>query len=179
MLKVISTLVLIAACANAFESNQAAKVKLGHYFKDKYFLKDEGQSCPDISDTRSHKNDALIKFCLLPLPAEGETTALSFWGWDQLFGSARGKVQLYTEFEDKSKELVLDIAVPKNRNGRDVQFYYNEFTLSNTTNMKRLRLYYQVGGGGSKELNLRDVSDILFCFPSLTHTVLIADELDC
>lgn len=155
---IVSTLI---CSMHALEKNKAAKFNSGHYFKSNYFLKDEKQSCPDISDIRSGNKDNWIKFCLLPVPNEGELTSLSFWGWDQMFGSTKGQVRLFSEMNDGNETLLLDIFVPpvEDRNGDKVEFYYNEFTLKNTSDLKRLKLMYLVGSGGSKELNLRDVSD--------------------
>lgn len=147
---------------------KAAKNDNGHYYKDKYFAKGEGQSCSDISaQAEVYGSYAFVKFCILNNPDFNVSTTLSFWAWDQNNGLAPGIVRLYYTPTIGNRTLISSINV----RGFDetlesnVRFFRREFTLANLVTVfdpnAKFHLYYACTGN----LDIRDVScqNIMLC----------------
>jgi hypothetical protein len=112
----------------------------------------------------------MIQFCTLPVPEEGVEYTLTFWGWDQGWGSLEGSVMAYAVNISGSEALLAAINVPERQEDEEarpknnVQWLRYRILLSETeaASMSKIRLYYHVGdsredGGGEHSLNLRDV----------------------
>lgn len=133
---------------------KAKKRKTKYQYKTKLFLPDEKQSCPDIADSRDSFN--AIKFCTLKAPDPGESTTMSFWGWDQgrTISTFEGVVEAYSVYDNGVENGLFEFVI--NSKGNYVQWYKREFTLYEP-NITHIKLYYHIVEGAGRELNLRDV----------------------
>lgn len=124
-------------------------------FKTRFFLPDEGQSCPDIRDSRG--SFKLVKFCSVKAPDPEVPTTISFWGWDQGRSTAifEGIVEVYAATENTEEHELFKFTIDSS--GNYVQWYHREFVLHHS-NITHLNLYYHIVEGNGRQFNIRDVS---------------------
>lgn len=151
-------LLLTIQVIQAQETYKPETTAESHYFKETYFLKDESQSCPDITDSQTG-TWIWIKFCSLSASKfYGESSTLSFWGWRE----GQMKVNIYYPQSGNTSLLyTTEISVINSQ----VKFFHQDFNIAEEypyANDTRLEFYYMLydATSGSGELSLRDVSKI-------------------
>jgi hypothetical protein len=150
----LRSLVFVLVLFAPSESLKPRTTGTSHKYK-KLFITNEGQSCPDISDSRVSPKPT--KFCYVDAFGTGVSTTLSLWAWDQGRTTAQfeGVIQLHTVTNDGVEHMLHEFVI--DHHGNYVQWYHYDFTL-NATNVTHLRLSYQITVGNSRQLNIRDVS---------------------
>mmetsp|Transcript_3016 Transcript_3016/g.4153 ORF Transcript_3016/g.4153 Transcript_3016/m.4153 type:complete len:247 (+) Transcript_3016:58-798(+) len=140
--------------------DSSIRANTSSYYRDKFFITDEEQSCGDISDKTT--GNRTVYFCSLPAPDPDTLTTLSFWGWQEImfFGEKNytGSISVYLVSENG--EETLQLKVDLSYYPLDVKWYREDFTIINknsSVHITSLKLYYSVSGEDNHKIHLRDV----------------------